>query len=236
MAVGCRTQETVLSIPQHSEPSDGKHDLTESRNKCAVCDPQYATRPRTEGEFTSQAAPPPLLHGSIRVRASISLTLTTKGCSFPPNTATTVLRTSDRGRQSSRANHCLAVGEGTSPTPSADRLTHSGQSGLRLPFPPWQSCEAARARTPWGSKPSSERHTAELRRRAALHSRRHVPTRAQACLCGSHPSAHSVWVLTPDWGLKPRAHNYHERQCQPRMTEKHPPVQVSLERKTRSYT
>lgn len=41
VAAWWRTQETVSSVSQHSRmSSDGKNDSTESRNKCAVCDPQ----------------------------------------------------------------------------------------------------------------------------------------------------------------------------------------------------
>lgn len=156
------------------------------------CDPQYATRPRTEGEFTSQAAPPRTPSSTEAAVSEPASALRNQGLFISTKYGNYCLADVRHGpAESSRASHCLAVGQGTSPTPSADRLTHSGQGGLRLPFPPSQSCGAARARTPWGSKPSSERHTAELGRCTALHLRRHVPTQAQACLCGSHPSAQS---------------------------------------------
>lgn len=59
MAAGCRTQETVRSISQHPRTSsEGKDNLIKGKNKCAVRDPQYATQPRIQDEFTSCTSRP----------------------------------------------------------------------------------------------------------------------------------------------------------------------------------
>lgn len=52
--------------------------------------------------------------------------ITTKGYSFPPNTATDVLRKPDTGRRALPGKPLLSCGAGNKPHTSADLLTHLG--------------------------------------------------------------------------------------------------------------
>lgn len=218
-----RTQETVPSVSQHSRvSSDGKNDSTESRNKCAVCDSLVRNTAKNSGLIHKTMLldlgplPPQKCPGQSRHQPSApnqGLFIATK---YSHSCGCQALSTG-RG-ESSRAT----------PLPLPTCSPTLAKADSCPPFPQFQSR---------GGRCSVNRGESTLQSFACWMASRSgsVPLRAarpstapgSRCPPGSR-------VLTHGWRLKARAYNDHKWQRQPRMTEKHPPVQVSLEQKTRS--